>query len=88
MGYKNGPDMALAHHPFARYMKLRNSPSGHGQHVEFTLQKQKPLLEKQLRCTVNWENWDLFFVATMGILQEPLDGWCSKFVGPCFKKCL
>ena len=29
-----------------------------------------------------------FFVATMGILQEALDGWCSKFVGPCFKKCL
>lgn len=54
--------MALAHHPFARYMKLRNSPSGHGQHVEFALQKQKPLLEKQLRCMGNWENWDLFFL--------------------------
>ncbi|CAK9091912.1 unnamed protein product [Durusdinium trenchii] len=28
------------------YMKLRNSPSAHGQHVEFTLQRQAKVLEK------------------------------------------
>lgn len=43
-------DVETSHHP--RYMKLRNSPSAHGQHVEFTLQKQGPVLEKFLSCTL------------------------------------